>query len=224
MYGKKILLLLYSNGADLKLGSSTYFFLLYSFLVLTKCEVLNFRVGRSCDQVLQRAYCSQEQCMQICSVCGVIIYRKVVLGLLSLLIDTDSPNHSQRKCMSDNSENWYWNQVPATIFSIMYYMYISLVRGRKEKIYFDPSWFYSVKHWYRTIRILYCLSAITHFLHTFSPSLLNNAALSQFDQEWCFIVVIKYSTKLCTSFTSRNKIYTSTYSKILYILSDKLKN
>ena len=29
--------------------------MLYSFLVLTKCQVLNLRVGRSCDQVLQRA-------------------------------------------------------------------------------------------------------------------------------------------------------------------------
>ena len=41
---------------DLKLGSSTYFFLLFLFLVLTKCQVLNLRVVRSCDQVLQRAY------------------------------------------------------------------------------------------------------------------------------------------------------------------------
>ena len=29
--------------------------MLYSFLVLTKCQVLNLRVGRSRDQVLQRA-------------------------------------------------------------------------------------------------------------------------------------------------------------------------
>ena len=33
------------------------FFLLFSFLVLTKCQVLNLMVGRSRDQVLPRAYC-----------------------------------------------------------------------------------------------------------------------------------------------------------------------
>ena len=33
----------------------TYFCLLYSFLILAKCQVLNLRVGRSRDQVLQRA-------------------------------------------------------------------------------------------------------------------------------------------------------------------------
>ena len=32
------------------------FFLLFSFLVLTKCQVLNLRMGKSRDQVLQRAY------------------------------------------------------------------------------------------------------------------------------------------------------------------------
>ena len=32
------------------------FFLLFLFLVLTKCQVLNLTVGRSCDQVLQIAY------------------------------------------------------------------------------------------------------------------------------------------------------------------------
>ena len=49
--------ILYLNATDLKLGSSTYFFLLFLFLVLTKCQFLNLRVGtgRSCDQVLQRA-------------------------------------------------------------------------------------------------------------------------------------------------------------------------
>ena len=47
--------ILYLNATDLKLGSSTYFFLLFSFLVLTKCQVLNLMVGRSRDQVLQRA-------------------------------------------------------------------------------------------------------------------------------------------------------------------------
>ena len=46
---------------DLKLGRPTYFFLLFSFLVLTECQVLNLRVGRSRDQVLQRAYC--ESCL-----------------------------------------------------------------------------------------------------------------------------------------------------------------
>ena len=42
--------ILYSTATDLKLGSSTYFFLLFSFLVLTKCQVLNLRVCRSRDQ------------------------------------------------------------------------------------------------------------------------------------------------------------------------------
>ena len=37
--------ILYSNATDLKLGSSTYFFLLYSFLLFTKCQVLNLTVG-----------------------------------------------------------------------------------------------------------------------------------------------------------------------------------
>ena len=32
------------------------FFLLFSFLVFTKCQVLSLRVGRSRDQVLQRTY------------------------------------------------------------------------------------------------------------------------------------------------------------------------
>ena len=50
--------ILYSNATDLKLGNSTYFFLLFSFLVLTKCQVSNVRVGKSRDQVLQRAYCA----------------------------------------------------------------------------------------------------------------------------------------------------------------------
>ena len=33
--------ILYSNATDLKLGSSTYFFLLFPFLVFTKSQVLN---------------------------------------------------------------------------------------------------------------------------------------------------------------------------------------
>ena len=40
------------NATDLKLGSSTYFFLLFSFL----CQVLNLRVATSRDQVLQKAH------------------------------------------------------------------------------------------------------------------------------------------------------------------------
>ena len=48
--------ILYSNATDLELGSSTYFFMLYSFLVFTKCQVLNLRVGRSRDQVLQSTF------------------------------------------------------------------------------------------------------------------------------------------------------------------------
>ena len=45
--------MLYYNVIHLK---PTYLFLLFSFLVLTKCQVLNLTVGRSRDQVLQRAY------------------------------------------------------------------------------------------------------------------------------------------------------------------------
>ena len=37
--------ILHFNATDIKLGSSTYFFLLFPFLVLTKCQVLNLRVG-----------------------------------------------------------------------------------------------------------------------------------------------------------------------------------
>ena len=48
--------ILYSTATDLKRGSSTYFFLLFSFLLLGKCQVLSLRVGRSRDQVMQRAY------------------------------------------------------------------------------------------------------------------------------------------------------------------------
>ena len=48
--------MLYLNATDLKLGSPTYFFLLFSFLELTKCQVLNLRLGRSRDQVLQGAH------------------------------------------------------------------------------------------------------------------------------------------------------------------------
>ena len=44
--------ILYSNGTDLKLGSSTYFVQLYSFLVHTKCQDLNLRAGRSRDLVM----------------------------------------------------------------------------------------------------------------------------------------------------------------------------
>ena len=36
--------MLYFNAPDLKLGSSTYFCLLVSFLTLTKCQVLNLMV------------------------------------------------------------------------------------------------------------------------------------------------------------------------------------
>ena len=47
--------MLYSHSTSLKLGSSTYCFLLFSFMVFTKCHVLTLRVGRSCNRVLQRA-------------------------------------------------------------------------------------------------------------------------------------------------------------------------
>ena len=48
---------LYFNATDLKLGSSTYIFLLCPFLVFTKCQALNLRVGRSRDPLLQKVYC-----------------------------------------------------------------------------------------------------------------------------------------------------------------------
>ena len=41
--------ILYFNATDLKLGSSTYFFLLF----------ISGTVGRSRDQVLEEAYCDQ---------------------------------------------------------------------------------------------------------------------------------------------------------------------
>ena len=44
--------ILYSNATDLKLGSSTYFFLLFPFLVFVKSQVLNLRVGRSHDPLM----------------------------------------------------------------------------------------------------------------------------------------------------------------------------
>ena len=46
--------ILYSTATDLKRGSSTYFLLLFSLLLLRKCQVLSLRVGRSHDQVMQR--------------------------------------------------------------------------------------------------------------------------------------------------------------------------
>ena len=60
----KLLPILYFSATDLKLGSSTYCFLLFLFLVFTKCQVLNLREGqaRSCDQVLQRAYYAGHTC------------------------------------------------------------------------------------------------------------------------------------------------------------------
>ena len=43
--------ILYFNATDLKLGGSTYFCLLFSFLVLTKRQIVNLMAGRSRDQV-----------------------------------------------------------------------------------------------------------------------------------------------------------------------------
>ena len=47
---------IYLNATDLKLGSSTYLFMLSSYLELTNCQVLNLRVARPRDHVLQRAH------------------------------------------------------------------------------------------------------------------------------------------------------------------------
>ena len=44
------------HDTKLKLGSSTYFFLLFPFLVFTKSQVLHLRVGRSRDPLLQKTY------------------------------------------------------------------------------------------------------------------------------------------------------------------------
>ena len=57
--------MLYLNATDLKLGNSTYFVQLFSFLVFTKCQVLNLRVCRSCDQVLQRAHSYNSFCFGV---------------------------------------------------------------------------------------------------------------------------------------------------------------
>ena len=48
--------ILYVNARDPKFDSSIYLVLLFSFLVLTKYQVLKLRVGRPRDQVLQRTY------------------------------------------------------------------------------------------------------------------------------------------------------------------------
>ena len=56
--------ILYSDATGLKLGSSAYVFLLFLFLILTKCQVLNWRVGRSRDLVLRRAYSIQFNSIQ----------------------------------------------------------------------------------------------------------------------------------------------------------------
>ena len=44
------------HDTELKLGSSTYFFLLFPFLVFTKSQVLHLRVCRSRDPLLQKTY------------------------------------------------------------------------------------------------------------------------------------------------------------------------
>ena len=48
--------ILYLNATDPTLDNSTYFFPLFSFLVFTKCQILNLRVGRPRNQVLQWAH------------------------------------------------------------------------------------------------------------------------------------------------------------------------
>ena len=53
--------ILYSSATDLTLGSPTYFFLLFPFLVFTKSQVLHLRMGRSRDPLLQKAYKRREQ-------------------------------------------------------------------------------------------------------------------------------------------------------------------
>ena len=70
------------HATDLKLGSSTYFFLLYSFLVLTKCQVSNLRVGRSRDQVPQRAHL---QCIQLSNIPVVLKSRNSKHPLLLMV-------------------------------------------------------------------------------------------------------------------------------------------
>ena len=57
----------------LNLAVLLIFYLLFLFLVFTKCQVLNLRVGRSCDQVLQRAYCIIHA-YKCCSILFNILY------------------------------------------------------------------------------------------------------------------------------------------------------
>ena len=46
----------HTNATDFNLGLSTSFFLLFPFLVFTKSQLLNLKVGRSCDPLLQKTY------------------------------------------------------------------------------------------------------------------------------------------------------------------------
>ena len=48
--------MVYFTATDLTLGSSTYFFLLFPCLIFTKSHILNIRVGRSCEPLLQKDY------------------------------------------------------------------------------------------------------------------------------------------------------------------------
>ena len=63
------------------LGSSTYVSLLFSFLVFTKCHVLNLRVGRSHDQVLQSTYSSARLDCHDSSTMGLPVARILVFTL-----------------------------------------------------------------------------------------------------------------------------------------------
>ena len=65
-----------SNATDLKLGSSTYFSLLFPFLVFTKCQVLHLRVGRSRDPLLQKAYCPIDT-LHVCGNAANLEYRTI---------------------------------------------------------------------------------------------------------------------------------------------------
>ena len=56
-------------------GSSSYFFLLFPFLLFTKSHVLNLRVGRSCDPLLQKAYCLVQLINEYSQVTSQILMR-----------------------------------------------------------------------------------------------------------------------------------------------------
>ena len=73
----------------LKLDSPSYFFLLFSFLVFTKCQALNLRVGRSRDQALHGG----EQYLEGLAVSDTFFFKHI--KLLKIHASTKIPNHQE---------------------------------------------------------------------------------------------------------------------------------